>query len=362
MKIALLGDIALIGTYSLYNNSKLTQTGWGVERILSECDYVVGNLETPFSYKRKPYGAKSAYLCTEPENIELLKMLGVNAVTLANNHMFDYGKEGYELTKQLLDEAGIEWFGAEGKELKMNILGNKLAFSGWCCYSTNPQGCVKNGNYGINEFDVEEAIKVLKHNANEGWLNIAAVHAGIEHVNYPSLDTIKLADKLSETGPMIYYGHHPHVSQSVERKGNSLIAYSLGNFCFDDTYAHRGDAEPIVKLSESNRESFILKVTIEDNVIKNYEIIPIYIGQHGIETGKGITQEVLDGWQDKMHTLSDDDYQHMRQAQRNEWVRERKARRGIGWLLSHLRPRYAKLFVTNHLNAKKYAVHVSGQL
>lgn len=363
MKIAFLGDIALIGQFSLYSNSKLIKIGWGgVERLLSECDYVVGNLETPFSYKRKKYGAKSAFLCTEPENIELLKMLGVNAVTLANNHIFDYGKEGYELTKQLLDEAGIEWFGAEGKELKIEMAGNKFALSGWCCYSTNPQGCVKNGNYGINEFDMEEVVKVLKHNANEGILNIVAVHAGIEHVNYPSLDTVKVAESLSKTGSMIYYGHHPHVAQPVERKGDSLIAYSLGNFCFDNTYAHKRDSEPIVKLSESNRESFILKVTIEDNMIKNHETIPIYIGQQGIEIGKGITQEVLDGWRDKMHTLSDDNYQQMRLAQRNEWVGERKAKRGIRWLLSHLRPRYAQLLVTNHMNAKRYATHVSKQL
>ena len=46
----------------------------------------------------------SAFLCTEPENIEVLKMLGIDAVTLANNHMFDYGSEGYETTKKLLEE------------------------------------------------------------------------------------------------------------------------------------------------------------------------------------------------------------------------------------------------------------------
>lgn len=334
----------------------------GVEKILSECDYVVGNLESPFSYKRKKYGAKSAFLCTEPENIELLKMLGVNAVTLANNHMFDYGKEGYELTKQLLDEAGIEWFGAEGKELRIDIDDNKLAFTGWCCYSTNPQGCANNGNYGINEFDVEEAVRVLKRNADKGRLNIAAVHAGIEHVNYPSLDTIKVAEKLSKTGPMIYYGHHPHVAQPVEWKGDSLIAYSLGNFCFDDTYAKPTDNRPLVKLSEDNRSSFVMIVNIENNTILGYEIVPIYIGKKGIEINRGVTEEILGGYLEKMITLETDTYEQLRIQQRNAWVAPRVAKRNLKWVLKRIRPLYARLMVTNIRNVKLYNKHVKNFL
>ena len=330
----------------------------GVKTILNQCDYVVGNLETPFSYRRKKYGAKSAFLCTEPENVELLKILGVDAVTIANNHMFDYGREGYETTKKLLEEAGIEWFGAEGKVVKVENNGCRLAFSGWCCYSTNPQGCVKNGAYGLNEFDVSEAVKILKRNADEGWLNIAAIHAGIEHVNYPSIDTIKVSEILAKMGPMIYYGHHPHVAQPVERKGESLVAYSLGNFCFDDTYARKDDKKPFLKLSEANRESFILIVTIENNEISNYEIVPIYIGKQGIEIGRGVTHETLDGWLNQMYTMDTKDFEHMRREQRNVWVKERRAKRGMRWLLSHLRPRYLHLMVTNYLNARKYDTHI----
>ena len=138
MKIAFLGDIALFGRASLTQNPNGRGYFDEVERFLSEYDYVVGNLESPFSAKKKKWGAKSAFLCSDVENVKVLKYLHVDAVTLANNHMFDYGSEGYETTKKLLEETGIEWFGAEGKELRVVNNGNKIAFLGYCCYSSNP--------------------------------------------------------------------------------------------------------------------------------------------------------------------------------------------------------------------------------
>ena len=362
MKIALLGDIALFGRMSVMKNQKATEYFSEVADFLERFDYVVGNLESPFSKEKKYGGPKSAYLCSDPENIELLKFLKVNAVTLANNHMFDYGREGYELTKELLGKAKIEWFGAEGKEIFVETKDNRLAFTGWCCYSTNPLRCVEYGKYGVNEFDVDNAVRTLEKYSKEGWLNIAAVHAGIEHVNYPSIDTIKVADKLSKIGPMVYYGHHPHVAQAVERKGNSLIAYSLGNFCFDDTYTPTSGDKPLVELSEANRSSFILCVTIEHNIILKYEIIPIHIGKDKIHVGKGVTIEQLNDFSKKMQSLNSEDYEKMRLKQRMEWLAPRLASRNFRWYLKRLRPRYIRLMYTNKDNSRKYADHVKKYL
>jgi poly-gamma-glutamate synthesis protein (capsule biosynthesis protein) len=155
MKIALLGDIALFGKMSVNENPKLNDYFAEVSEHLKSFDYVVGNLETPFSISQKINGAKSAYICSDVENVQILKQLHVNAVCLSNNHMFDYGKEGYETTKKLLENNSIEWFGAEGKELKIVNENNKIAFSGFCCYSSNPLQCVPYGKYGVNAFNVE---------------------------------------------------------------------------------------------------------------------------------------------------------------------------------------------------------------
>lgn len=363
MKVAFLGDIALLGAYSIYNNHQLVGSDIfsEVRSLLKGC-YVVGNLESPFSFKKKRFGAKSIYLYSEPENVEILKMIGVNAVTIANNHTFDYGKEGYELTKRILDEFGIEWFGAEGKELKIENEDCRLAFSGWCCYSTNPQGCVPWGEYGINEFDLSTVINRLKENDNSGWLNIAAVHSGIEHVNYPSIDLRKAAKMMADAVPLLFYGHHPHVVQPIERIGNSIIAYSMGNFMFDDTFLKPTDSKPLVKLSENNRSSFIMKVEIENNTLKGYEILPIYIGHDKIHVDKGVNETVLSDYLQTMNSMNEDEYEDMRRRQRLEWIAPRHAQRDFVWYIQRLRPRYARLVFNNKINEMKYQKHVKEQL
>lgn len=357
MKIALLGDIALFGHGSIEKNPHAKEYFNDVANHLEKYDYVVGNLESPFSYKKKKHGAKSAYLYSEPVNIEILKWLHIDAVTLANNHIFDYGKEAFELTQKLLNEANIAWFGVNGKDHLIEIDGNKIAFSGFCCYSSNPIECVRYGQYGVNELDVENVFDILSQYHSDGYLNICAVHAGIEHVNYPSLDTIKVAKKLSETGNFIYYGHHPHVAQPVQKIGSSLIAYSLGNFCFDDTYTDNS-SKPFIELSEDNRRSFILCVTVENNMIEHFEIIPIYIGREKIQLGKGIDKQQLENYLYKMESISSNDYVQMRKEQRASWVATRKANRNISWLLKRLRLRYAKLVFSVIRNKKKYNKHV----
>ena len=136
MRIALLGDIALFGKMSVNENPNVAAYFSEIADYLKEFDYVVGNLETPFSVEKKTNGAKSAYICSDVENVKTLKQLHINAVCLANNHMFDFGKEGYETTKRILTDNGIEYFGAEGKEVKLIDKNNKLVFSGFCCYTT----------------------------------------------------------------------------------------------------------------------------------------------------------------------------------------------------------------------------------
>ena len=94
MKIALLGDIALFGCFSVNENKNLKQHLKEISDYLAGFDLVIGNYETPFSVKQKKSGAKSAYICSDVENVEVLKWLHINAVNLANNHVFDCGDEG----------------------------------------------------------------------------------------------------------------------------------------------------------------------------------------------------------------------------------------------------------------------------
>jgi len=361
MKLALLGDIALFGHMSIDGNPDWEKYFSQVASILSQMDYVVGNLETPFSVKKRTYGSKSAYICSEPSNVSILKFLNLNAVTIANNHIFDYGTEGYETTKKILENNGIEWFGAEGKELNVEIDGNKLSFLGFCCYSTNPQKCVPYGEYGVNEFDYASARNLLAEKRERGFLPVLSVHSGIEHVNYPSIDLITIAQELAENEPMIFYGHHPHVVQAIYEYHKALLAYSLGNFCFDDVYSSVSKS-PLITLSENNRSTCILVVDIKGNQICSWDIIPVYIGKEHLDLSKGVSHERIAEYLKPITELESSEYTRMRNQLIAEYIAKRREKRDYLWYLKRLRPRYLFILVNSYLNALKYKHCITNNL
>lgn len=362
MRLALLGDIALFGVFSIKERPEVIHCLSEIITYLSDFDYVVGNLETPFSLNKRTRGAKSAYLCSDLRNVEILKHLGINAVSLANNHMFDYGHEGYETTKKVLAEAGIDFFGAEGKELYVELEGNRLAFSGFCCYSTNPLQCVNYGEYGVNAYDIERVKDVIERNHRNGFMNIVAVHAGLEHVNYPSIDHIRAARLLAEVCPYIYYGHHPHVVQGVEVYKDSLIAHSLGNFCFDDVYNGISNT-PLVSLSENNRTGMILDLTIQQNKIVDWKEQLIYIQEDGVIRLIEDEETLLD-YNSHLEKCEKnvDDYLLLREQIIGKRIAERKKGRDSRWYLARLRLRYARLLWNIQQNTKLYNKCVKAQI
>lgn len=348
MRIALLGDIALFGHCTSSDYFK------EIAEYLAGFDYVIGNLETPFSAAKKTHGAKSAYICADSQSVSILKQLHINAVTLANNHMFDYGKEGYELTKKLLDNNGIEWFGSEGKELQLELYGNKIAFAGYCCYTTNPLCCVKYGDYGVNAYNFVNAKEFITKKTSDGFLPVIAVHAGLEHVNYPSLEHVRAARQLASAGSYIYYGHHPHVIQGVEEYHGSLIAHSLGNFCFDDVYTDNSST-PLVELTDNNRTGMILELTVKNNKIESWrEQLLLISGEGGI--GLMNNNDTIIEYNaclvDCENQVSK--YTEKRNQIISKRISERKTKRNIIWYLKRLRLRYVQILVNAKLNSKNF--------
>lgn len=351
MKIALLGDIALFGVFNINNNKELLSKLNDVASYLSQFDYVIGNLETPFSEKKKPYGAKSAYISSDKECIKILNHLHISAVNLSNNHIFDYGEEGYNLTVDLLNKNGIKYFGTDGKSFYIKDKNNKLAFSGFCCYTSNPLKNVEYGSHGVNEFDFTKVSEILNENSSKGYFNIFSVHSGFEHVNYPSLENIIISRKLAEISPYIYYGHHPHVIQGLEKYKGSLIAHSLGNFSFDDVYSSASD-KPLVTLSENNRTGLILEITIEDNKIISYKPTSIYIEKNG---SISINKTDNTTYYPFTHLLENEElYRTMRNKLVNNYISGRKSMRNIKWFLKRLKIRYILMILNSRRNKKLY--------
>jgi poly-gamma-glutamate synthesis protein (capsule biosynthesis protein) len=354
MKIALLGDIGLLGNYSIKNNPNLLNKLEGVGQFLKQFDYVVGNLETPFSFEQKTWGAKSAYICTDPLNIEVLKALHLDAVTIANNHMYDFGKEGFDCTIKKLEDAGIKWFGANGKDLRVESNGNKLLFNGFCCFSTNPLKIAKKyGAYGINRFNLSEVSEKLESSTKDGWFNIFAIHSGIEHVNAPSIEQIFAARELAKIAPYVWYGHHPHVVQGIEVLGQSLIAHSLGNFCFAGN--NEDNNRPVIELTDNNRQGMILVLELENNELIGHQCFLTHIGEDGEIRILEDTQ-TLKEYSNRIKQADTNlvEYKEARRAQRGVYLARRKSMRNLAWVMKRLRPRYVRLMIDNKLNEKKY--------
>jgi poly-gamma-glutamate synthesis protein (capsule biosynthesis protein) len=362
MKIALLGDIAFIGSYDITCNSQLQERLRGVSDYLNDFDYVIGNLETPFSRLLKPNGAKSAYIYANPRNVEILKLLHVDAVCLANNHMFDFGNEGYKTTTETLSRNGIEYFGVDGRSYSIKECDNSVIFNGFCCYSSSPLEISKYyGAKGVNRFNVEEVSKILETNKHNGCLSILSVHAGIEHVNYPSIDQIKFTRQFGDIANYIYYGHHPHVIQGIECYKNSIIAHSLGNFCFDGCLGNQFRSE--ATLSKDNRRGMILELTIEHNRAIDYATTFIRIGEDGtISLYKSDNEFTIYSECIKDALKNVYSYEAMRKEQRNVYVSERKSQRNLRWIIKRLRPRYFKLFVSGFFNREQYIKNVKSLL
>lgn len=351
MKIALLGDMAFYGKYCI-NHEGVTDYFKDIADLLKNYDYVVGNLESPFVDGSKSSGSKSAYLKSNPRNIELLKYLQINVVNLANNHIFDYGEVGYLSTLNLLINNEIQFFGIENKQLILTDKDVRVALHGYCCYSTNPLGITSGGKFGVNRFHIPTVEKNLELNNNLGYYNILSVHGGQEHVNYPSLDTIRWARQFARIVPYVYYGHHPHVIQGIENHLGSLICYSLGNFCFDDVFSSVSKS-PLLIQTENNKSSFILELELKNNVLIRNKIIPIYAGQKSMIIG---SPEILDKLKEYSEALDQNPavYASMRNSKIQTFLASRRQLRDFSWVIKRLRPRYAVMVVMAFLNRFRY--------
>jgi poly-gamma-glutamate synthesis protein (capsule biosynthesis protein) len=282
------GDISLAGfkyAEPLFRLFKQVKTVW------SNSDLVVGNLESPL-LENGNFIINKCVLKANPRWAECIKSEGISLLSLANNHMMDYGPEGLFRTLEVLKEAGLSFVGA-GKNKNsalaphyMELNGKSFAFlarssvivSSPCYASKNSPGVAY-----LDESETKDAIMECKKNADRVVL---LIHWGIEHYQHPTPSQRKLAKKLIEAGADIILGHHPHVIQGVEPVDKGLVCYSLGNFIFNDIpWSFSNDEgkqqDRVVKLTEYNRKGGILKVTLSEKGVQSYDFLPTFIRSDG---------------------------------------------------------------------------------
>ncbi|MCI6139543.1 MAG: CapA family protein [Clostridiaceae bacterium] len=207
--------------------------------VIDGSDVFMVNQEFPFSNRGEAAADKQYTFRLPPEKISLFHELGINIVTLANNHALDYGTDALLDTCQALDEAGIRRVGAGAnldeakKPVIMELKGKKVGFLGASrVIPTGSWNATASGPGMLTTYDPSVLLKEIRAAREVCDLVIVYVHWGIERDERPQAYQRTLGQQYIDAGADIVIGSHPHVLQGVEYYKGKPIVYSLGNFIF----------------------------------------------------------------------------------------------------------------------------------
>lgn len=191
-----------------------------------------------------------------PEAVAALQTAGFDVVSLANNHALDAGQVGLAETRRVLQEAAIIPVGHP------TSASTSTSFT----HPSSTLSCLAFDD-SVMPLDLEAAAEVVATAAEQSDLVIVSIHWGGEYQAAPGPRQRAIARALAEAGAGIVVGHGPHVLQRVEWVGEALVAYSLGNFLFDQPYP------------ADCRWGAILRVTLQGGRIVAVRAVPTLVEQ-----------------------------------------------------------------------------------
>lgn len=278
IKIDLVGDINLADDW--YTMDAATQRG-GVSDCISEnaqselasADISVVNNEFVYEDGETPLAGKTYTFGAATENVKLLKIFSADLVTLANNHVYDYGEEGLISTLDTLDGAEIPYVGAgrnleEASAIKYFVVkGRKIAFVSATeieKFAKYTKEATENSPGVIKTIDTSLFCNVIAEaKANADYV-VACVHWGIEGKNDFEAEQRRMAEDYVKAGADVVIGGHPHRLQGVEFIEDTPVAYSLGNFWFSTGTIYTTIAQ--IRIDGSGELSLYMIPCIQQNL------------------------------------------------------------------------------------------------
>jgi len=268
------GDVMMTSYFKNYIDSNGVDYMWeDVSDLIKSADYGVFNLETSVSLRGSDTKPKGYGFRSEPFTLEGLKNAGIDMVSIANNHVMDYGREAFSDTLTSLDEYGIEHIGA-GESLndasKINyqeINGIQVGFLGASeilGYESNKATDEKSGVFYLNRNNLSDIKSIINEAKSKCDVIVLVLHWDREYYDNPKEETIKMAHELIDSGADIIIGHHPHVLQGIEYYNDGIIYYSTGNFNF------------LIR-NENASQSALFEVEFNKDSILSSKVYPIKI-------------------------------------------------------------------------------------
>lgn len=214
-----------------------------VSDFLKSSNLTFANLENPI-VKDCPETVGGFKFCTNYEISEGLRFSGIDIVSLANNHSRNYGLEGFNETKDHLNNLDISYVGDNNLVIRK---ANETTF-GFLGF-----------DYTLKN-DLENDLKLIEKSDKEVDVLIVGVHWGEEYKDKANTWQRLTAKKMVDSGADCIIGGHPHWVQDYEEINGKPVYYSLGNFIFDQMW------------SEETKKGLIVKLTYQkDNLIKKEE-------------------------------------------------------------------------------------------
>ena len=209
---------------------------------MNEADVMCLNNEFTYSVNGVPLEGKMYTFRANPEKVSILHEMGVDIVKLANNHVYDYGRQALEDTLDTLSNAGIAYVGA-GHDLKeatepvyMELDGKTVAFvaaSRAEKYKMTPQATEETPGI-LRCYDTELFLETIKKADENADFVLAYVHWGTEYSFELEEVQLTTGKEYLDAGADVVIGAHSHCLQGMEYYDGKPIIYSLGNFWFNN--------------------------------------------------------------------------------------------------------------------------------
>ena len=267
------GDFLFDSGYSVM--TKIKQSG-GISNVIGadllaqmrSADVTMINNEFPYTNDGTPTAGKQYTFHADPACVSCLQDMGVDVVSVANNHSYDYGETGLLNTLTTLEGAGIAHAGA-GRNLDeashiiyYNVGDIKIALiaSTDIEQMDNPdtKGATETNPGVFRSVDDTLLLQRIKQAKATGAFVVVFIHWGKESVAEPSWLPLEQAPRIAAAGADLIVGDHSHCLQKFDYVNGVPVIYSLGNFLFNS----------------KNVDTCLLKATFDRNGLKTLQFIP----------------------------------------------------------------------------------------
>lgn len=274
VSVVFAGDILFDHNYAVMAST--LQRGNGIEGsvsrdlldVMRDADICMINNEFPYTDRGEPTPDKIFTFRAKPQYASWLLDMGVDIVSLANNHVYDYGEISLLDTLDTLNEIGMPYAGA-GRNLEeamrpvhFEVDGIDIAFI--CATqierldNPNTKGATENSAGVFRCLNVEKLLQAVRSAKQESDFVVVFIHWGTESTDELDWAQKDQAPQIAEAGADLIIGAHPHVLQPIGYAGEVPVVYSLGNFLFNSRMM----------------DSCLVRAVFDENGVKSLQFIP----------------------------------------------------------------------------------------